>query len=223
MNQNADLNRYPERVWLFRHAQTTMPAVLHGAESDVDLSEHGCQQAKLVAEWCISLQPTLIVSSAMRRAVRSAEFIANVCHIPHVIQPAFHERRIGALCGQSYSDQRGDWVYTLGQWNAGQESYTTAGAESFLDLRNRLLPAWEATLQNYPGERVIVMAHGIVCKVLLLSLLPNLTIRDWDKIGHVLNLSYSELYYEQGCWTASKLLTLPPVLQMMTVTAQVKT
>lgn len=31
----------PTRIWLLRHAETALPTVFHGAESDVGLSRRG--------------------------------------------------------------------------------------------------------------------------------------------------------------------------------------
>ena len=38
-------------IWLARHAETARPTVVHGAESDIELGDHGHRQAEAAAAW----------------------------------------------------------------------------------------------------------------------------------------------------------------------------
>jgi broad specificity phosphatase PhoE len=198
------------RVWLVRHAETATPNLFHGAESDVGLSERGKQQASAAAEWFRPLEPTAVVSSAMRRAVDTAAPIAAACGVPHSINPAFHERFVGALSGTTFSASDGPWSETLRRWQAGETSYATAGAESFDAIRARVLPAWGRLVATHPGGRVVLVAHGVVSKVLLFSLLPTLSVADWTAVGKWRNLAVSALVHPPGGpWRAESLLAVP--------------
>jgi len=53
-------------IWLVRHAETATPTYFHGAESDVELGEHGHRQAAAAAGWFAERKPTVVVSSAMK-------------------------------------------------------------------------------------------------------------------------------------------------------------
>jgi len=170
----------PERVWLMRHAETATPAVFHGAESDVGLSELGFRQAAAVAEWFRAHAPTAVVSSAMRRAIDTAAPIALMCGVPHLIEPELHERRVGILCGVDFAASNGPWAETVSKWSAGHTDYTTTGAESFNELTARVLAAWNRVIAANPGGRVVVVAHGVVCKALLLSLLDGHDVSHWS-------------------------------------------
>ena len=132
----------PECVWLTRHAETSAPQIFHGAESDIGLSERGQRQALAAADWFSQQQPTLVISSAMLRAVETARPIAQRCGCEHRILPELHERRIGSLSGTSFSLGEGAWPETVRRWSSGDIDYTTPGAESFRDLQTRLLAAW---------------------------------------------------------------------------------
>ena len=50
-------------LWLTRHAETATPNVVHGAESDVELGEHGRLQAAAAAGWFRDLSPTVVVTA----------------------------------------------------------------------------------------------------------------------------------------------------------------
>jgi broad specificity phosphatase PhoE len=183
--------------------------VFHGAESDVGLSELGRRQAAAAADWFRPLRPTAVVSSGMRRAIDTAAPIATACGIAHRIEPDLHERRVGALCGIEFSMVEGPWAETVKRWSSGGSGYTSHGAESYDDLRARLLAAWERVIQAAPGERLVVVAHGVVCKVLLLTLLDGWGPQGWVRLGRVANLSVSELAPTDSGWRAEQLLTIP--------------
>lgn len=208
------------RIWLVRHAESATPHVFHGAESDVQLSGHGHRQAAAAAAWFQELQPDLVASSAMRRAVDTAAPIATACGVEHIIEPAFHERRIGILGGTSFALDEGPWVETLRHWTAGDTAFTTPGAESYDDLKARLLPEWQRFVERVRGRRTVLVTHGIVCKVLLLTILPVWGPRRWHELGKVANLAVSEVCGDsQGNWSAARLLHVPEPVAAINETA----
>jgi broad specificity phosphatase PhoE len=211
--------RQASQVWLVRHAETTTPAVFHGAESDIGLSELGRQQADAAAGWFRALRPTAVVSSAMRRAVDTAVPIAAACGVEHYLEPALHERRIGGLSGTAFSTSEGAWAETIRHWSEGDTAYTTPGAESFDDIARRVLAAWSRVVTAHPGGRVVVVAHGVVCKVLLLSLLDGWDSTGWVKLGRVANLAVSELHPVGESWRAERLLAVPEPVAALTAGA----
>lgn len=206
----------PSVVWLTRHAETSAPAIFHGAESNIGLSDLGRRQAAAAGDWFRPLRPTVIVSSAMIRAIDTAAPIVSACESLHHVEPDFHERRVGALSGTSFSISDGAWPETIRHWTAGNTAFTTPGAESFDEIRDRVLAAWNRTIDRFPGDRLLIVAHGVVCKVLLLSLLAGRTVRDWVDLGRVANLSVSELVPSGEGWEARQLLVVPPPVAALT-------
>ncbi len=196
-------------VLLLRHAESANPAVFHGAESDVGLSERGRKQADAVAPLLAAYRPSRVVSSAMLRARDTAAPIARACGLDVHIEPMLHERRVGLLSGTPTMEGNGVWPDTLTRWIAGDTGYAPGGAESFDDLRARLLPAWERLTSNADAGPIVVVAHGIVCKVLLLSLLPGYGLADWHRIGPIHNVAISELSRNSSGWTALRINDLP--------------
>lgn len=206
-------------IWLTRHAETALPTVFHGAESDVGLSDLGQRQALAASPWFRDLAPTVVVSSAMIRAKATAAPIVAACRVPHVVEADLHERRVGVLTGSTFSLEGGPWAETIHRWAGGDTAFTTPGAESFDQLRDRLIPAFRRVAERFAGERVVVVAHGVVCKVLLLSLLPGYGPADWIRFGRVANLSVSELAREGTSWVARRLLEIPPPVAALTAGA----
>jgi broad specificity phosphatase PhoE len=197
------------RIWLMRHAETAAPGVFHGAESDIGLSDRGRRQARAVAAFLADRGAVAVVSSGMRRAIDTAAPIAEACGLPHRIEPDLHERRVGSLGGLPTSPEHPSWSETLRRWMEGETCFTTEGAESFDDIRNRVLPIWNRLAVDFSGQPLIVVAHGIVCRVLLLSILPNLSASGWKRLGSIRNLAISELTQVGTTWRAESLNQVP--------------
>lgn len=201
------------RVWLLRHAETADPTVFHGAESDIGLSERGRRQAALLAPYLAALGPTAVISSGMLRARLTATPIAEACGLPLQVEPDLHERRVGALSGTSLQLSDGIYAATVARWMAGDTSFTSSGAESFDAIRLRVLPVWQRLAENHAGQSVVVVAHGVVCKVLLTSLGVGLSPADWKQIGPIHNLAIHELVQAPAGWQLVRLNDLPAVLR----------
>ena len=199
----------PARVWLMRHAETATPDVFHGAESDIGLSPRGAAQAAAAGGYFAPLGVTAVVSSGMRRAVDTAGPVAAACGVRHALEPGLHERRVGVLGGQPFHVTGGPWAETVRRWSAGDTDFTTPGAESYAEVRDRVVAAWDRMTAAHPGESVAVVAHGAVCKVLVLTLL-GLGPGGWDGVGRVPNLAVTELHPDAGGgWRAVRLFDLP--------------
>jgi broad specificity phosphatase PhoE len=197
-----------------------MPTLFHGAESDVGLGEHGQRQVSAATEWFVAQRPTVVVSSAMKRAVQTAAPIAEACKVAHLQVPQLHERRVGPLSGKSREEGDPIWEETLARWVAGDTGYAPPGMESFDGLRTRTIPVFRSLGEMYPDGRVVIVCHGVVCKVLLLSLLRGYTVADWLKIGRAKNLSVSELVPDGDAWAARRLLFVPPPVEAVNAASE---
>ena len=47
------------------------------------------------------------------------------------------------------------------------------------------------------GQTIVIVADGVVCKVLLCTLLPGYAVSDWNRIGPIHNVAISELIREK--------------------------
>jgi len=192
------------RLLLIRHAETATPDVFHGAESDIGLSAWGGHQAERLAEGLKDQAAQALYCSAMRRAVATARPIGAACGLTAAIVPQLHERKIGPLSG--LSRQAGWEIYAESKrrWMAGDLEFTHPGGESFADIRRRVLPVFEELLARHPGETVIVVAHGVVIRVVLLSLLEGLEPADFDRIA-IDFASINDLRWDGKRWLAHTL------------------
>jgi len=198
------------RILLIRHAETAQPTLLHGAESDVDLSPRGERQAEALAQLLVPEKADAIVCSAMLRARRTADAIGKATGLPVRIELLLHERAVGVLSGKVKATAKRQWPETVRRWRTGDTAYTTEGAESIDTLRARVLPIWKALNDEYDGQKLLVVAHGMVIRVLLLTILDGYSLDDWDRLGSIHNCAITDLTCDAGRWRASRLNDLPP-------------
>jgi len=198
------------RILLLRHGENTTPHLFNGAELDSPLSERGRRQAEIMARVMLAEQPQAVISSAMLRAVQTASPIAQACGLPLKIEPDLHERRVGSLSGKTWDEGGAIWQRTLARWMNGQPDYDETGGESFVALQQRVLGAWSRLVQAHAGQTAVVVAHGHVCRCLLLSILPGWSVARWREMPAIRNVSVTELVQDGQFWQAVRIDDLHP-------------
>ena len=192
------------RLLLIRHAETSTPNLFHGAESDIDLSAWGERQAELLAEHLKAEGVDRLYCSGMRRARATARPIGEALGLEPVVVPELHERRIGPLSGLSREAGWSVYEESKRRWIAGDLDFTHAGGESFADIQRRVAPILDDLRQRGPGETSAVIAHGIVIRVALVSLLPDLSPADFDRVA-IDFASINVLVHDGAAWRARTL------------------
>lgn len=192
------------RLLLIRHAETSTPDVFHGAESDIGLSAWGGHQAIRLSERLKDQGAHALYCSAMQRAVATARPIGAACGLTPIIVPQLHERKIGLLSGLSRETGWEIYAESKRRWMSGDLEFTHPGGESFADIRRRVLPVFEELRARHPGETLIVVAHGVVIRVTLLSLLEGLEPADFDRIA-IDFASINDLRWSGKKWQAHAL------------------
>ena len=167
--------------------------------------EHrGHQQAEQLGRWLKDADPRALYCSAMRRAVDTAAPIGRACGLEPVVIAALHERRIGPLSGVSREEGWATYAETKRRWIAGELEVAHPGGESFADIRRRVGPILEELAARHRGETIVVVAHGVVIRVALTSLLAGFSPADFDRIA-IDFASVNDLWCDGRTWTARAL------------------
>jgi broad specificity phosphatase PhoE len=191
-------------VLLLRHAETAAPDLFHGAESDIGLGKRGLRQAEAVAQTLSQFGPEALYCSAMRRAVETAAPIGRACGLMPQRIESLHERRMGPLSGQPREVGLSAYEEAKKRWMAGELDYTHEGGESYADIRRRAVPAFAALAARHPGGTIVVVAHGVVIRVLLTSLLEGYGPEHFAAIA-IPNAGINDLRHEGQRWRAERL------------------
>ncbi len=132
----------------------------------VDLDEGGRAQVELAVPLARKLEPELIVSSPLARAVQSAEIIARgLGGIEILTDERLEEVRYGAWEGKTYYQLVKEESY-INYRKAPLESLTPGG-ETIRQVQQRGVAAVDAAITRHRGKRVLFVSHGDIIRTVL--------------------------------------------------------
>lgn len=141
-------------IYLVRHGETVDNArqVMQG-QTQGCLNEKGREQARVVAERLAAEPVDAVVASDLRRAIQTAEVIAEPHGLSVVTTPLLRERDWGGFTGRFIPDLKGEvWPDDI-----ESEEVLLSRARSFIIY----------ITATYPGKRVVAVGHGIINKAIL--------------------------------------------------------
>ena len=149
---------------LLRHGETELGGGLRGSLDDA-LTAKGWQQMR---EAVVAQGPwDRIVSSPLQRCARFAEELGARLSVPVSVEKALQELHFGAWEGQSAAALMQTDAEGLGLFWADPYSFTPPEGEPVSDFAARVLGAVSRLHQAYAGERVLLISHGGVMRLLL--------------------------------------------------------
>ncbi len=149
---------------LLRHGETELGGGLRGSLDDA-LTERGWQQMR---DAVVGGGPwDRIISSPLQRCRLFAEQLAASLQLPLSLAPDLQELHFGDWEGQSAAelmktDERG-----LGLFWSDPYGFTPPNGEPVLDFSARVLASIERLHAAHAGERLLVISHGGVMRLLL--------------------------------------------------------
>ncbi len=171
--------KYP--LMLIRHAQSEHHVKkLTGGWTDTDLTELGRRQAAALSarlQQDLSGLPVRLISSDLKRAVQTAEIIAQGLKLDFSLEPGLRDYNNGIAASMeiAVADQlRAPYPSDRMAWRSHP------GAESWGEFFERICRTLEA-LPDFPGVTVIVTHSGTINGALLwwLDLKPHYPDRPW--------------------------------------------
>ncbi|WP_367083899.1 alpha-ribazole phosphatase family protein [Pseudomonas sp. HOU2] len=152
------------RLDLLRHGETELGGGLRGSLDDA-LTEKGWAQmrAAVVAggPW------DRLISSPLQRCARFAAELGEQLNLPVHLDKDLQELHFGAWEGQSAAALMETDAEALGLFWADPYAFTPPQGEPVSDFAERVLGAVARLHQAYAGERVLLISHGGVMRLLL--------------------------------------------------------
>jgi broad specificity phosphatase PhoE len=105
------------------------------------------------------------------------------------------------LSGVSREEGWATYAETKVRWIAGDLEASHPGGESFADIRRRVVPILEELVARHRGGTIIVVAHGVVIRVALTSLVAGFSPADFDRVA-IDFASVNDLWFDGRNWTA---------------------
>ncbi len=149
---------------LLRHGETLAGNCFCGS-SDVPLTGFGLDQMRAAVQghgpW-----DRVIASPLQRCAVFAAE-IARRHSLPLAFDKRIQELRFGAWEGRAAVEIMSEDPASLENFWADPVHHPPPGGESLTEFQARVLAAWNGIINLYAGQRMLVVTHGGVIRVLL--------------------------------------------------------
>lgn len=155
------------RIDLLRHGETLAGSVYLG-RTDAPLSEHGYRQmAEALPD---APRYDAVLSSPLARCAAFAQDYAQRHGLPLHCDARFQEMDFGAWDGRSAADIAASDSAALESFWRDPVAFTPPQAETLLSFQARVLAAWRELPARYPGQRVLLVTHGGVMRIILCHL-----------------------------------------------------
>ncbi|TWR83097.1 alpha-ribazole phosphatase family protein [Pseudomonas saxonica] len=149
---------------LLRHGETELGGGLRGSLDDA-LTARGWEQMRAAVKGQGPWQR--IVSSPLQRCALFARELAEQLDVPLTFEKDLQELHFGEWEGRTAAALMETDAEALGRFWSDPYAFTPPGAEPVIAFATRVLTAAGRLQQRYEGERVLVVCHGGVMKLLL--------------------------------------------------------
>jgi probable phosphoglycerate mutase len=158
------------RVYLLRHGDVSyFPEGRPVPPEGVPLNDEGRAQAQAAARALVKAPFDRAISSGLPRTDETAAIVVGDRGLAVEVEPALREIRPGRLADIPADTLRGAFTEALTRSLSADDRFL--GGETFGTLQARVLPAFRALLADPSWQRLLIVAHGAVNRVILADVL----------------------------------------------------
>lgn len=155
-------------VLLARHGQTgSNVSGFYMGRSDEDLNDVGYAQARSLSSRLAGLPIDSVYTSPLRRADVTATILAKPHNLKVKVSDDLNEIHLGDWQGLHLNEISQRWPELWQQWRADPSESTIPEGESFQQVAERAIRAFETVVAAEPGRQALIVTHEIVIKVLV--------------------------------------------------------
>lgn len=160
------------RLYFIRHGITewNIDGRYQGS-TDIELSETGKKQAKLLGERFKNIDLDVVYASPLKRAYVTAEAVSNAKGVPIIKCDNFQEINFGEWEGHTSDELRGKYGTIYDDFLKSPMTYEIPGEGSFKNAMNRGLAGVNEILEKHKGENIAIVSHGALLRVMMIGLL----------------------------------------------------
>lgn len=177
------------QVYLIRHGETEDGDTRrYKGHTEVPLSVNGIKQIKRLANYLHhnseqraqkpvpgvvqgNTDVTVIYTSDLCRAVKSAEIIAEPYGLKPIIVEGLRERNFGVWEGMTFDEIKERWPDAFKAWADNPLKFSPMEGESTIEVRDRALKTFNDIVERHKGEMIAIVAHGGINRVILCEML----------------------------------------------------
>ena len=159
------------QIILIRHGETkwNVEEIFRG-RADIELNETGMKQAKLLSEYLSEVKIDAIYSSPLKRALKTAETVANYHKLDVGIAPGLIDFNYGKWQGLPHGEVKDKYKELYAQWIKNPHLVRMPDGESLDDVKERAMGVVNSVIAKCEGTAALV-SHRVVNKVLICALL----------------------------------------------------
>ncbi|GAB6100512.1 alpha-ribazole phosphatase [Halanaerocella petrolearia] len=159
-------------VILVRHGETSWnQAGKFQGSKDIPLNDKGITQARKLAERLERTEIDAIYASDLSRASKTAEIIAQDHNLSVEERSALQEIDFGQWEGLTFNDLERDYQTEFEAWEQDPVNNGAPSGENLGEFETRLVTSLKKILTHHSEERILLVAHGGVIRVLVATFL----------------------------------------------------
>lgn len=173
MTVKTTMDNTSTQIILVRHGQTEWNRVERfRGRIDIALNATGLRQAEAAGEAIgRRYRPVAVYSSALSRAVKTAEPIAKIGGLQVQILDGILDCDFGDWQGLTSDEVKARWPVEHRLWFEEPEKGRVPGGETLEQVRARAVAAVETVAKRHEGQTIALVSHKVVCKVLMCTVL----------------------------------------------------
>ena len=153
------------RIDVMRHGEPEGGDVLRG-RTDLPLTEKGWYQARSRASGCGNNDWDIILTSPLKRCAEFAEDYAGSSGIDLSEKPLWQEIDYGEWDGIETSRLWAEHKHEMELLWKDPMKFCAPGGESVSEFDQRIRRAWQETLDQHCGKKILIVCHGGVMRLL---------------------------------------------------------
>ncbi|MDI7274817.1 MAG: histidine phosphatase family protein [Anaerolineae bacterium] len=159
-------------ILLTRHGQTEWNREeRYRGQADIPLNATGERQAAALAERLVAFPITALYTSPLQRAARTAQICAARLGLEAQPLQGLLDIDFGQWQGLTPEQASARDPELYQRWLAAPGTVRFPGGESLEAVQRRAMEALETVIARHPAETVVLVAHMVVNKVLLCTIL----------------------------------------------------
>jgi len=140
--------------------------------TDMDLTPHGVEHAKMFAKKLRNLHIDRIYASRLQRAIHTAEPIAKMHNLKINKSVKINEINFGVFDGMQVDDVKKKYKDLYEARGRDMHNFRLpGGGESYEDVCKRALPFILHEAGKYPGQTLLFVTHGSLIRSILLKVM----------------------------------------------------
>ena len=167
---------------LVRHGETewNKEGRYHGV-TDIELSHIGLDQARRLSNRLAAEKPDTVYSSPLKRAMQTAQQIAEVHNLLIVPCDELRELNLGDFEGKRFRGVEDEGRPLEAAWEAGNIDFNLPGGETLYQLYDRVAGFVATLREKHSTDTILIVSHGGALRMMICHLI-GIELRNWWRI-----------------------------------------